>query len=64
MRKPSMKQAEWIFRNMHSFDGFSADDVFDTLTGTITSPSWFVEDVKYYALQYEEDLERHNIKIK
>lgn len=62
MRKPSMKMAEWIAKQMES--GTNPDDVYDTLTGAIQYPYDFVDEVKYYAIQYEAELERHNIKFK
>lgn len=61
MRKPSYRQAEWI--RAHMSDGFAetADDVYDVLLGNITSPLDFCEEVRSLALDYEDDLRRHNV---
>lgn len=60
MRKPSMRQAEWIAKKMSA----NADDVFDVLLGNITSPSYFVDEVNYEAVQYELALAEGNKHVK
>ena len=60
MRKPSMKQAEWIRAQMGDEFLESADDVYDVLLGNITAPADFVQEVKSLALDYEDDFRRHN----
>ncbi len=62
MRKPSMKMAEWIHKQLTNEFRETADDVYDALLGNITSPADFVSEVKYYALEYEEDQRRHNAR--
>jgi len=60
--KPSMKMAEWIHKQLGDEYRESADDVYDVLLGNITSPRDFVEDVKYYAVDYEADFRRHSAR--
>jgi hypothetical protein len=60
MRKPSFKQAEWIHGQLANMFRETADDVYDVLLGNISSPADFVQEVKYLALEYEEDMRRHN----
>jgi hypothetical protein len=60
MRKASMKQAEWISRQLGDDYKETADDVYDVLLGNITQPADFVSDVKQLALDYDEELRRHN----
>lgn len=60
MRKPSMKQAEWIRGQMSDEYLETADDVYDALLGNITAPADFVQEVKSLALDYDEDFRRHN----
>lgn len=65
MLKPSMKQAEWIADRIASVLGnYSADDVFDVLTGQITQPTDFVAEVEYLSRDYEDQLRRGNARIK
>jgi hypothetical protein len=59
-RNPSMKMAEWIRSQMSTEYRETADDVYDVLLGNITSPRDFVEEVKYLAVDYEDDFRRHN----
>lgn len=61
MRKPSIKQAEWIHGQLGGAYKESADDVYDVLLGNITSPTDFVSEVEYLAREYEEDLRKHNV---
>lgn len=61
MRKPSMKMAEWVYKQIAgSFQKETEDDVYDVLLGNITSPKDFVSEVKYWAVEYESDFRRHN----
>lgn len=62
MPNPSMKQAEWIYKQLGNEFKETADDVFDVLLGTITNPADFVSEVKYWAAEYEADLRRHNVR--
>lgn len=64
MRKPSMKQAEWIATRVAPILGgpANADDVFDVLTGQITSPADFVSDVMSLAIEYDDLLRRGNAR--
>jgi hypothetical protein len=61
MRKPSFKQAEWIYSQLADSFAETADDVYDVLLGNITSPRDFCDEVKALALDYEDDLRRHNV---
>lgn len=56
MRKPSMKQAEWIAKRLEDWSGTSADDVFDVLTGQITTPVDLVSEVLSLAQDYEDNI--------
>lgn len=58
--RPSMKMAEWIYKQLGSEFKESADDVYDVLLGNITSPADFVSEVKYLAVDYEADFRRHS----
>lgn len=63
MIKPTMLQAEWIAKNMASIVGeYTADDVFDVLTGQITRPADFVSEVEYLAREYEDLFRRGNAR--
>jgi RNAse (barnase) inhibitor barstar len=53
MRKPSMKQAEWIAKRISE----SADDVYDVLLGNITLPVDFVFEVMQYSMKYNKELD-------
>jgi len=61
MIKPSMRMAEWIHKRLATEFRETADDVYDVLLGTITSPADFVSEVQYLALDYEADFRRHNV---
>ena len=58
--RPSMKQAEWIYAQLGTEYKESADDVYDVLLGNITSPADFVQEVKYLAVEYEDDFRRNS----
>jgi hypothetical protein len=61
MRPASMRQAEWIYKQLdHDIYKETADDVYDVLLGNITSPADFVADVQSLAIDYEDDLRRNN----
>lgn len=60
MRNPSMKQAEWIHKQLAGEFKETADDVYDVLLANITNPIDFVSEVKYWAAEYEDDYRRHN----
>lgn len=60
--KPSMKQAEWIHKQLNGQYKEDADDVYDVLLGNVTIPADFVSEVKYLAVAYEDDFRRHNVQ--
>jgi len=60
--RASMKMAEWVHKNLPGDYKETADDVYDVLLGTITSPADFVSEVKYLAAEYEDDFRRHSAK--
>jgi len=62
MRLASMKQAEWIHGQLAGMFKETADDVYDVLLGNITQPTDFVEEVKYLALEYADDMRKHNVR--
>ncbi len=64
MRKPSMKQAEWIHKQLgEAFKGTTADDIYDIILGNITQPADLVSEVTHLALEYEDDFRRHNDRL-
>ena len=62
MRNPSMRQAEWIHKQLGEDYKETADDVYDVLLGNITNPIDFVQEVKYWAVEYEADFRRNNAR--
>lgn len=60
-RTPSIKQAEWIHKQLGSEYKETVDDVYDVLLGNITIPDDFVSEVRFLANDYAEDLRRHNV---
>lgn len=62
MRLASMKQAEWIHGQLGGMYKETADDVYDVLLGNITQPVDFVEEVKYLAVEYDEEMRKHNVR--
>ena len=59
MNKPSISMATWIQKQL----GYeSVDNIYDVLLGNISSPAEFVSDVRGYAIAYEEDKRRHDVR--
>ncbi len=59
MQQPSIKMAMWV----HGQLGYSTvDDVYDVLLGNITLPTDLVNEVKTLAIEYEEDVRRHDAR--
>lgn len=64
MRVASMLQAQWIAKQMlPDFEKVDPDDVYDVLTGQITQPKDFVEEVAVWAEAYDEDFRRNNDRL-
>jgi hypothetical protein len=54
-----MRMAEWVHKQLATEFRETADDVYDVLLGNITQPEDFVQEVKYWAVEYENDFRRN-----